>query len=332
MKAGLKEQALKFSERFIDTPSVKLCMREYGDPAGEPVVLIMGLACQLTHWPEHFLAHLIARNLRIICFDNRDAGLSEHVGSNIKVDTRLAFFAHKLGLHPNANYTLHDMAADTSYLISALGLPRAHIVGISMGGMIGQILAAHYRGQVASLTTLMSSTNSPRLPMPELSLLLRLGLAGRAPKSKEELVQRWIKFWRLIQSPDYRTPKQEIENMVRAGFDRNYAPAGTLRQLQAIIASGSLEKIIRTIEVPTQVIHGTKDPLLKPLCGRAIAKHIPGAHLHLIPGMGHDLPKQLSDKLAHLIHQHIETALLNEHDTLSMAGPQAISQRNKGLT
>lgn len=308
MTAAKMHQTLEFDEYYVDTPSVKLCVREYGNPEGIPVLMIMGLGCQMTHWPSHLLESLLQKPIRLICFDNRDIGLSEKVKSVLRIDTRIAYLAHKIGFSPSANYSLHDMAADTSNLINKLGLGSPHIVGVSMGGMIGQILAANYAEQIASLSVIMSSTNSPKLPPPELSLMLKLGVAGRKPKSEEDQIKRWMSFWKLIQSPDYPTPKNEIEAMVRAGFYRGYHPSGTLRQLQAILATGCLEKQIQHIKLPTQVIHGTDDPLLKPACAKKIAKRIPGSELHLIPGMGHDLPRQLSPRLSQLIHQHIEKA------------------------
>lgn len=305
MSTAIAIQELACDEYYVDTPSVRLCVREYGDPEGIPVVMIMGLGCQMTHWPTHLLESLVDAPIRLICFDNRDAGLSSNIRSNLHVNTRLAFLSHKLGVHPKANYTLYDLAADTSHLITALDLGPAHVVGVSMGGMVAQILASQYANLVASLTVIMSSTNSPKLPLPEVNLMLKLGLAGKPPKTKEEQIQRWIGFWKAIQSPRYPTRQRDIEAMVRAGFDRNYTPAGTLRQLQAILATGSLGSCIRRIRVPTQIIHGKHDPLLKPDCARAIAKRIPGSKLHIIDGMGHDLPEQLSPVLATLIQQQI---------------------------
>ena len=141
--------------------------------------------------------------------------------------------------------------------------------------------------------------------------MLKFGLAGRAPKDKEDQIKRWMGFWKLVQSPAYKSAKGEIEAMVRAGFDRNYSPSGTLRQLQAILATGSLSTSSRQIQTPTQIIHGESDPLLKPVCGEAIAKRIEGSELHIIPGMGHDLPRQLSPKLSQMIHRHVQDAELH---------------------
>lgn len=308
MNAAENLKAQKYTEFFVETPAIKLCAREYGDPAGIPVLMIMGLGCQITHWPDHLLESLLEAPIRLICFDNRDTGLSENIRSYQRIDTRLAFLSHKVGFHPDANYSLHDMAADTAHLIRSLELGPTHVVGVSMGGMIGQLLAANYSDQIASLSAIMSSTNSPKLPLPELSLMMKFGLTGRPPRNREEQIKRWMGFWRLIQSPNYPTPKEDIEVMVRSGFDRHYSPAGTLRQLQAILATGSLGSTIRSIDVPTQVIHGREDPLLKPECGEAIAKRIKGAQMHLIPGMGHDLPRQLSPQISQLVLDHIKKA------------------------
>ena len=291
-------------QSFVDVKGMTFCVEERGDPLGPPIMLIMGLACQMTHWPESLLDGLAEQGYRVIRFDNRDIGLSDKVGSSLRVNTRLAYLAHKLGRHPLANYTLHDMANDTANLISALNIEHAHIVGVSMGGMISQLLAANYSDQVLTLTTIMSSTNAPGLPMPEISLMLKLGKTGKARNDMEAVTKRWQQFWKAVQSPGYPTPSADIRALMEANYLRCYSPGGTLRQIQAILATGSLEKTIQHITAPTLVIHGASDPLLRPSCGRAISKQVNGAKFRLIPKMGHDLPEQLIPKFVHLISEH----------------------------
>jgi len=291
-------------QSFVDVKSMTFCVEERGDPLGPPIVLVMGLACQMTHWPESLLDGLAEQGYRVIRFDNRDIGLSDKVGSSFRVNTRLAYLAHKLGLHPLANYTLHDMANDTSNLMSALKIEHAHIVGVSMGGMICQLLAANYPDQVRTLTTIMSSTNAPRLPMPKTSLMLKLGKQGKAKNDMAAVTKRWQQFWQAVQSPGYPTPSADIRALMEANYLRSYSPGGTIRQIQAILATGSLEKAIQDITAPTLVIHGASDPLLRPSCGRAISNQINGAKFRLIPKMGHDLPEQLIPQFVHLISKH----------------------------
>jgi len=310
MKSNLNLQLNQYESReyFIDTKGMQFCIQERGNPESPPVLLIMGLACQLTHWPDHFINDLVELGYRVISFDNRDVGLSEKMKSTLKIDTRIAFLSHKFGMSPQANYTLHDMANDTANIIESLDLKKVHLVGVSMGGMIAQLLAANHADKIASLTAMMSSTNSPKLPLPELSLMLKLGKAGMAANDIDSVTKRWVKFTRDVQSPDYPTSKAEITKSITRSFRRSFSPGGTIRQLQAILATGSIEKDINKINLPTQVIHGLEDPLLKPECAKAIVKEISNAKLHLIPGMGHDLPEQISLYLTQIISQHIKKA------------------------
>jgi len=291
-------------QSFVDVKGMTFCVEERGNPLGPPIVLIMGLACQMTHWPDSLLNGLTEQGYRVIRFDNRDIGLSDKVGSSFRINTRLAYLAHKLGQHPMANYTLHDMANDTAHMMSALNIEHAHIVGVSMGGMISQLLAANYPDQVRTLTAIMSSTNAPGLPMPKTSLMLKLGKKGKVRNDMPAVTKRWQQFWQAVQSPGYPTPSADIRALMEANYLRSYSPGGTLRQIQAILATGSLEKMIQHITAPTLVIHGASDPLLRPSCGRAISKKIKGAKFRLIPKMGHDLPEQLIPQFVHLISEH----------------------------
>jgi len=294
-------------QTFVKANGMQFCVEERGDPDGPPIVLIMGLACQMTHWPESLLHGLAQRGHRVIRFDNRDIGLSDKLDSTIQVDIRLAYLSHKLGFKPRANYNLHDMAEDTASLIEALEIENAHIVGVSMGGMIGQLLAAHYPNKVRSLTAIMSSTNAPWLPMPDPGLMLKLSKTGPTANDIQSVTKRWMNFWQVVQSPDYPTPTATIRELMEANYRRNFSPGGTLRQIQAILATGSLENTIRNIDVPTLVIHGALDPLLKPACGKAISKRIKGAQFRLIQGMGHDLPGPLIPEFVRLISDNVKS-------------------------
>jgi len=300
------ETSLRYQPKqsFVDVKGMTFCVEERGDPLGPPIILIMGLACQMTHWPESLLDGLAEKGYRVIRFDNRDIGLSHKFSSTLRVNTRFAYLVHKLGRYPQANYTLHDMANDTANLMTALDIEHAHIVGVSMGGMISQLLAANYSDQVRTLTTIMSSTNAPSLPMPELSLMLKLGQTGKAKNDMAAVTQRWQHFWELVQSPGYPTSSADIRALMEENYLRSYSPGGTIRQMQAILATGNLEKMIQHIIAPTLVIHGGSDPLLRPSCGRAISKQISGATFKLIPKMGHDLPEQLMPQFVRLISEH----------------------------
>ncbi len=302
---ALTEQTLV---HFVDANGLQFCVEERGDPDGEVVLLVMGLGCQMTFWPESLLNRLAEEGYRVICFDNRDVGLSEKIPSRVRVDTRLAYLKHKVGLRFRSNYTLVDMAADTAHLIDQLGVDSAHVVGISMGGMIAQLLAARHPNRVRSLSILMSSTNAPNLPPPDLGLMLKLGWAGPAGHDEDAAVARWINFWSAIQSPHYPAKGEDIEQRVRQGYRRSYSPGGTLRQLQAILATGSLEAAGADIIAPSLVLHGRDDPLLKPRCGKAVARAIGHADLEIIKGLGHDLPEVLIPEFASLISANCRRA------------------------
>jgi len=291
-------------QKSIELKGMTFCVEERGDKQGEPIVFIMGLACQLTQWPESLLNGLAHQGYRVICFDNRDIGLSDKITSLLKVDTRVAYLKHKLGLNPEANYTLFDMANDTSHLLRVLDITNAHIVGVSMGGMIAQIMGALYSDQVRSLTLMMSSTNSPWLPIPELSLVYKLSKSSRSEHDIDAVTKRWYRFWKAVESPGFKSGPTLMKANIHANYQRAYSPGGTLRQLQAILATGCLRQYLANISAPTLIIHGEKDPLLKPVCGESIAKEIPHAKMIKIKGMGHDLPDKLMPTLVTLIHQH----------------------------
>lgn len=279
---------------------VELAWEQCGPEHGEPLILIMGLGCQLIHWPDNFCANLVQRGFRVTRFDNRDIGLSGEAKRGVQVKLQKDFLRSKLGLRIQANYTLHDMAADTVSLMDALGLPSAHIAGVSMGGMIAQIVSARYPQRVRSLTSIMSTTNHPRLPGPTLPVLLHMSQSG-VNHEREAVIARNIKLFRMIGSPGYPTPEEQRRQMSGRAYDRAYRPGGLLRQTHAIMATGSFENLLPQIKAPTQVIHGTADNLVRPAGGKRSAQLIPGAKLELIEGMGHDFPEGLTPRWADLI-------------------------------
>jgi pimeloyl-ACP methyl ester carboxylesterase len=206
-----------------------------------------------------------------------------------------------------APYTLDDMAHDTVGLLDALQLERAHVVGASMGGMIAQIVAAKFPRRVDSLTLFMSTSGNPRLPGPRLELQLRL--VRRPPaEDRETLIRHSMQTWRLIGSPQYPPDEDILRAKVERSYDRSSYRHGLARQTLAIIASGSRVPLLRRIEAPTLVIHGAEDPLVPVAAGHDLVRHIPGARLSIIPGMGHDLPAPLLPTFSRLILQHAREA------------------------
>lgn len=277
---------------------VEIAYEDMGDPADPPVLLIMGLGAQLLLWRTAFCEKLVAEGLRVIRYDNRDVGLStkltgRHAGGPLPVRMIRSF----LGLRSPAVYTLEDMADDAAAVLDHLGIERAHIVGASMGGMIAQVVAARFAERTRSLGVIFSSNNRAFLPPPEPRALLSL-LTGPSPTSpREVIVDNAVRVSRIIGSPDYPTPEEQLRADAIAGYERSYYPWGITRQFAAILGSGSLAGYNRRISAPTVVIHGLADKLMRPSGGRAIAKAVRDARLVLIEGMGHDLPEDLWDRV-----------------------------------
>lgn len=285
-------------QRRVQANGLEFCVETRGNPDGEPVIFIMGLAAQMTLWPETLLRLYVEAGYRVIRFDNRDIGLSSYLKHPLKDHPLKAMAKHRIGLKVDAPYTLHDMAEDVCGILDALDLPSAHVVGASMGGMIAQVLAGNYPKRVRSATLIMTSTNSPRLPLPKAVLIWKLTGIGVKGHHEEAVVERSLAFWQAIQSPAYPTPLADVRERITNDYRRAYHPAGILRQTRAILASGSLSPITRRIRVPTTIIHGTADPLVRPTSAEQLQYLIPHARLKLIEGMGHDMPEALVPEIA----------------------------------
>lgn len=271
-------------ERFVRVGELELCYETLGDPADEALLLVMGLGTQMIGWPDDFCAALAERGFHVIRFDNRDSGRSSHLRARPPSLAQLLRRSRRA-----AAYTLDDMAADGVGLLDALGIEAAHVVGASMGGMIAQVMAARHGRRVRSLASLMSSTGALWCGQP--ALRLYPVLATHPPGDREGYVEQATRSFRLIGSPGFELDPEELRRIARLSYDRGYRPGATGRQLGAVLASGDRTPLLRRIRVPTVVIHGTRDRLVRPSGGRATARAIPGARLVLIEGMGHDLPR-----------------------------------------
>lgn len=286
---------------------IEIAYEEAGPAHADAVLLVMGLSWQLIHWPESYCRALVDRGLRVIRFDNRDAGLSSTIDGRIRMPLLAALLRNRLRLPIAADYTLHDLAADTLGLLDALGIARAHLVGVSMGGMIAQIVAATAPARVASLTSIMSTTNHPWLPGP--SAAVRRHLLSRPENpTRDTLVARDTAFMALIGSPRYPTPEPQRRALAEHAYDRSFRPGGIRRQTHAIVATGSFEPLLGAVRAPTQIIHGDADPLVRLAGGRRSARCIRGAKLQVIEGMGHDLPAALIEPIAALTLSNLQRA------------------------
>jgi pimeloyl-ACP methyl ester carboxylesterase len=278
----------------------------FGEASAPTILLIMGLAGQLVHWPDDFCGMLAQAGFRVIRFDNRDIGLSTKLDHSGRPKLMRTALAATFRLPVKVPYLLDDMARDALGLMDALQVKTAHIVGASMGGMIGQILAAKHAVRVRSLVSVMSTSGNPWLP--QASLQLRLRLIRRRKRDRESLIEDSMLTWRMIGSPGYPQEDKVLRAKVERGYDRSYHPPGLVRQTAAIIASGSRVPILRRIAAPTLIIHGADDPLVPVAAAHDLMKHIAGAKLEIIPGMGHDLPPALVPRLAQSILRHVKQA------------------------
>jgi pimeloyl-ACP methyl ester carboxylesterase len=290
------------AESFCSIGDVDICFDTFGDPADPAVLLIMGLGTQMLGWHEDFCADLAWRGFHAIRYDNRDIGRSTifdasptpTVGQLIRRDKRAAA------------YTLAEMAADGVGLLDHLGIDRAHIVGVSMGGMIAQTIAARRPERVLSLTSIMSSTGSRWRGQPALRTyrpFLRPVSTDRATYIAETAA-----LFDIIGSPGFERDDASLHDLLAAMYDRGHYPAGVSRQLAAIVASGNRTAELHHITAPTLVIHGTADKLVAASGGRATARAIPGARLLKIEGMGHDLPRGAWPQLIDAIVENAEPA------------------------
>ena len=270
---------------------------DMGDPNDPAVLLIMGLGAQLLLWRTDFCEKLVNQGLRVIRYDNRDVGLSSKVtGQRSGAALAPRMVRSFLGLKSPAVYTLEDVADDAAALLDHLKIDNAHIVGASMGGMIAQVFAARHRVRTKTLAVIFSSNNQPALPPPGPKQLLAI-LQRPKDSSREAIIANAIRVSRIIGSPGYPAPEDRVRAEAIEGYDRSYYPAGIGRQFAAIMGSGSLLHYDRQITVPTVVIHGKADKLMRPSGGRAVARAIKGARLVFFDGMWHELPRELWDDI-----------------------------------
>lgn len=266
-----------------------------GDSADPAVLLIMGLGSQLIDWPDEFGQALAARGYHVIRFDNRDIGKSSWL-DELGLPDVPGLFGGDLS---TVGYRLTDLAADTAGLLTALGVPRAHVVGASMGGMIAQQLCIEHPELVASLASIMSTTGNPAVGHNTLDN--PAGLMPVPGQGREAAIAAAANVYRAISSPGFEVSDAELTRRATASVDRAYHPAGTARQFAAIAASADRTEALHTLTLPTVVIHGEADPLINVTGGRATAEAIPGAELLVIPGMGHDLPRAAWDQIINAI-------------------------------
>ena len=289
----------------VHSNGINICYETSGDPRRMPVLLIMGLGMQLTAWSPDFIDGLVEQGCFVIRLDNRDCGLSTKFDQRKPPNLLLAYLKSLIGWPLASAYKLDDMADDARGLLDALGVTRAHLVGVSMGGMIAQIFASRFAERTLSLTSIMSSSGRRGLPGPTRAARSALMSRPANPRDHEQLVSHMANTFRIIGSPAYPTPDKLLRANIERSLARSICPAGVARQMVAIAASGDRTPLLKKIRCRALVIHGAADPLVPLACGVDTAQAIPGAQLQVIEGMGHDLPPQLNERLLALIDSQL---------------------------
>lgn len=269
---------------------------------GRPLLMIMGIGAQLVHWPQGFLDLLRERGFQIIRFDNRDTGRSTWLDGAAAPSPGLALARAWVGLPVVVPYTLSDMAADALAVLDDLGLPRAHVVGASMGGMIAQHLAFEHPDRLLSLCSIMSTTGGRRVSIPKPWAIK--ALLGPPARDIDEAGERMAALMTTINAGGFPIDADELRALGRLSFERGHNPPGFYRQMAAIAASGDRSARLGAVKAPTLVIHGDRDPLVPLAGGKATAAVIPGAKLRVVEGMGHSLPRGVWEVIAEELVAH----------------------------
>jgi pimeloyl-ACP methyl ester carboxylesterase len=296
---GVKVKANSISLEVEDTGAD-------GSQAGRPVVLlIMGLGMQLVAWPPAFVQGLAHQGFRVVRFDNRDIGLSQHFDHLGVPNLVWESLKYRVGFAVNAPYSVHDMAADTLGVLDALGIGRAHVVGVSMGAMIAQRAALAAPDRVLTLSSIMGSSGARHLPGPK-PQVLRVLLSRPNGTNEPAIVEHYVRLFKVIGSPGFPLDEAALRERVLAGTRRSYHPAGSLRQMAAIAADTRRADELARIRIPTLVLHGKDDPLVPFPCGEDTARRIRGARFLGIEGMGHDLPPGVVERLLQPLVPHLK--------------------------
>ncbi len=284
---------------LVNANGIEIAYDTFGNKDNDPILLIMGLSCQMILWEDEFCFRLAEKGFYVIRFDNRDVGMSTKMTA-LGMPHIQSLLLGKLSIAP---YKISDMAKDTVGLLDALHIEKAHVVGVSMGGMIGQEIAISYPDRLMTLTSIMSTTGSPLLPPPSteaIEILFR-----PIPTARDAFVAYFRDVWRVLSGPRFPMDDTTAGRLGVETYHRGIDPAGNARQLAAIVVSGSRKERLAKVKSPTLVIHGTDDPLVSIECGIDTAQSIRGAGLKIFDGMGHSLPPVLWPEIIGVITGHV---------------------------
>ena len=284
-------------------PGVKLCYQTFGSPDGEPLVLVMGLGGPMNWWDPELCTMLAEAGFHVVRFDNRDTGRSSRLSGRVSRSQLVRSFFGRGGRPP---YTLDDMADDAFGLMDHLGWDSAHVVGVSMGGMIVQTMAIAQPSRVRSLTSIMSTLGKRTVGWQHPSLLPML-VAKRGP-GREAYVATSARVWQAIGSPGYPVDDETVRSRAEETFDRGVSASGVMRQMLAILNQPDRSKALKALRMPVAIVHGSADKMVHVSGGRATARVIPGAELLVIDGMGHDMPTELFETYTEIIRRTADRA------------------------
>jgi len=290
------------AEHMAKVGELEICYEAFGSPDDPALLLVMGLGTQMIGWPDAFCAALADRGLHVIRYDNRDVGRSTHLRQHRPPTIKQLLLRDRSA----AVYSLADMADDGIGLLDQLGTRSAHVAGASMGGMVAQTMAARHPDRVLSLASIMSNTGHRWKGTPGLRVYPMF--MRRPADNREGVVESTVSTFRMIGSPGFPFDEEELRRMAQLAYERGYNPAGTARQLAAILAAGDRTPELRGIAAPTVVIHGTRDRMVRPSGGRETARAIRGSRLVEIDGMGHDLPSGVWERIIDAVVSNIERA------------------------
>jgi pimeloyl-ACP methyl ester carboxylesterase len=285
---------------------VELAYQTFGESTGDPLLLVMGLGGPMTWWDPDFCSRLADAGFFVVRFDNRDTGRSTKVRGRVDRTMLLHSFLGPSARPPKPPYTLDDMAADAFALLDHLGLASAHVVGVSMGGMIAQTMAVLHPERVRSLTSIMSTTGRRTVGWQDPRLLPLL--LARTTGTREAYVESSARLWKVIGSPGYPETREAVRARAEETWDRGVSAAGVARQMLAILHQPDRSARLRDLTMPVLVVHGLADKMVHVSGGRATARAVPGAELMLVPGMGHDLPEELFDTFVDAIRSTADRA------------------------
>jgi len=301
---GLDEPRTPMSKGRVQANGITITYESFGPEDRETMLLIMGVSAQLTLWPVDLCEELVRRGYRVIRYDNRDIGLSTHFDAAGPPDFAAVMAAAQAGKPSPLPYTLYDMAKDAVGLLDALGIKKAHIAGPSMGGMIGQIIAAEHPDRTLSLTSMMAGSGKPGLRDYAKPVVLAKIPAPAPVGDKQAYIEQRIKVFQLIGSPRAPIDEKILREWVTRDVERSYYPAGEARQAAAALHASYEDRRpkLKTIKVPTVVVHGEDDPIIPVEASRDVAANIAGAEFRLIPELGHIFPpakvKDVADAIA----------------------------------